>query len=408
MDNQQLIASFAEFGAAKNIDRPTVIHMLDDVLRTLIQKKFGDDSNFDIIINPKKGDLQIWRSREIVDDNSEDIWDKDKISLSEARKMEPDFEVGEEVGEEVSLDIFGRRAVIQALQLLIKKRKTLEVNQLYKKYKDLIGQMVNVEVYQVLQKAAILYDDNRNEFILPKKEQIPGEVFNRGQYVRAVIHKVNLVKNKAQVILSRTSSTFLEKLLEIEISEIFDGLVTIEKIVRRPGQRAKVAVTTYDDRIDPIGACVGVKGMRIHNVMRQIGNEQIDIINYTENQNLYIARALNPAKIRNIKEYKDHIAIYLKPDQIAVAIGTRGQNIMLASELVGKSLKIYKELEGDVHIEEFSDEIDISIIGELKEIGLDTAKSILQTPKEEVEEKTGLDATTIESVYKTLEKEFEK
>lgn len=408
MDNQQLIASFEAFGATKNIDKPTMIRMLDDVLRTLIQKKFGDDSNFDIVINPNKGDLQIWRSREIVDDNSEDIWDKDKISLSEAQKIEPDFEVGEEVGEEVSLDVFGRRAVIQALQLLIQKRRALEASQLYEKYKNLVGQMVNLEAYQVLRKTVFLYDDNKNELVLPKTEQIPGEEFRQGQYVCAIIDKVKLEKNKIEIILSRTSTLFLEKLLESEIPEIFDGLITIEKIVRRPGERSKVAVATYDDRIDPVGACVGVKGARIHSIMRQIGNEQIDIINYTENLDLYIARALSPAKVRGVKQHKNHVAIHLKPDQIAIAIGTRGQNITLASELVGRTLKVYKELEDDVHIEEFSDEIDTSIIDQMKEIELDTAKRILETSKEELEEKTGLDIVTIEAIYKTLEKEFKK
>lgn len=411
MDSKQLIDSFADFARAKNIDRPTVIRILEDVFRAMIRKKFEVDDNFDIIINLDEGDLQIWRFREVVDDDSEDIWDHDKISLSEAREIEPDFEIGEEVSEEAQVESFGRRAIVTAKQALIQKVKDLEKDVLYNKYAQLIGEMITAEVYQTLSREFILLDDDKNELILPKSEQIPKDRFKKGDYVRAIVHKVELQRSTPRVILSRTSPVFLERLFEAEVPEITEGLITIKKIVREPGERAKVAVESYDDRIDPVGACVGMKGSRIHSIVRELQHENIDVINYTDNLDLYIARALNPAKISGVQHKEDRVSVYLKPDQVSLAIGRGGQNIKLASRLVGKEIDVYRELdeqhEEDVSLEEFSDELEKWVIEALKKVGLDSAKSVLAVSKEDLERRTDLEQETISELYRVLSKEFE-
>lgn len=410
MHNKKLIESFVSFAKSKNIDRPTVIRILEDVFRAMIRKKFGVDDNFDIVINLDEGDLQIWCFREIVDDNSEDVWDHDKISLSESRKLEADFEIGEEVAEEVKLDAFGRRAIMIAKQALVQKVKDLEKDSLYNKYSQLVGEMVTTEVYQILNKEVILLDNEKNELTLPKSEQITKDRFKKGEYVRAVVHKVELQKETLKVILSRTSPVFLEKLFESEVPEILEGLVTIKKVVREPGERAKMAVESYDDRIDPVGACVGMQGSRIHSIVRELQNENIDVINYTDNLDLYIARALAPAKVSSIQYKEGRVAVYLKPDQISLAIGRGGQNIKLASRLLGKEIDVYRELdsqEEDVSIEDFGDELEDWIINELKRVGLDSAKSVLAVPKKDLEQRTDLEEETIDRLYSILTREFE-
>lgn len=410
MDSKQLIESFAAFARSKNIDRPTVIRVLEDVFKAMIRKKFHTDDNFDIIINLDQGDLQIWRFREIVDDNSEDIWEHDKISLTASREIEPDFEIGEEVSEEIPIEGFGRRAILTAKQTLIQKVKDLEKDALYGKYAQLVGDMISAEVYQTLSREVILLDDEKRELILPKSEQIPQDRFKKGEFVRAIVHKVELQRTIPQVILSRTSPLFLERLLESEVPEIYDGLITIKKVVREPGERAKVAVESYDDRIDPVGACVGMKGSRIHSIVRELQNENIDVINYTDNLDLYIARALSPAKLSSIQHKESRIAVYLKPDQVSLAIGRRGQNIKLASKLIGKEIDVYRELdaqEEDVSIDEFTDELEAWVIEELKKVGLDSAKSVLALSLEELERRTDLEQATISELHSVLNKEFE-
>lgn len=414
IDTSTLIESFAEFARFKNIDRPTMIRILEDVFRTMIRKKYGVDDNFDVIINVDKGDLEIWRFREIVDDNSEDIWDHDKISLSEARKIEPDFEIGEEVAEEVKLADFGRRAVMTARQTLIQKVKDLEKDWLFQKYKDLVGEMIIGEVYQILNREILLIDAEGNEIILPRSEQIPKDKYRKGESVRAIVHRVEMVNGNPRIIMSRTSPVFLERLFESEVPEVYDGLITIKKIVREPGERAKVAVESYDDRIDPVGACVGMKGSRIHSIVRELQNENIDVINFTDNLDLYIARALSPAKISSIKidEERKRVSVFLKPDQVSLAIGRGGQNIKLASKLVGYEIDVFRELglheeEEDVDLEEFSDEIEAWIISELKKIGLDTARSVLTLTREDLLRRTDLEEETIDHVLKILKQEFE-
>lgn len=414
MTSGLLIETFAEFAKFKNIDRPTMIRILEDVFRTMIRKKYGTDENFDIIINTDKGDLEIWRFREIVDDNSEDIWDHDKISLSEARKIEPDFEIGEEVAEEVKLLDFGRRAVQTARQTLIQKIKDLEKDILFNKYKELVGEIITAEVYQVLSKEVLLLDNEGNELNLPKSEQISKDRFRKGETVRAIIHRVEMVNGNPKIILSRTSPKFLERLFENEVPEVYDGLITIKKIVREPGERAKVAVESYDDRIDPVGACVGMKGSRIHSIVRELQNENIDVINYTDNLELYISRALSPAKISSIKLDGDtqRVSVYLKPDQVSLAIGKGGQNIKLASKLVGLEIDVFRELsdgeeDEDVDLVEFSDEIDEWVINELKKIGLDTAKSVLAVSKDDLVRRTELEEETVEELLRILKQEFE-
>ena len=348
MDAHELIQSFAEFAKQKNIDRPTMIRILEDVFRNMIKKKFGSDEKFDIIVNADKGDLEIYRFREIVDDDSEDIWDFDKISLTEAHKIEPDFEVGEEVSEQIFIDDFGRRAVTTARQTLIQKVKDLEKDILFQKYKDLVGEIIAGEVYQVLSREVLLTDAEGNEVAIPRSEQIPKDRYRKGENVRAIVHKVEMVNGNPKIILSRTSPVFLERLFEQEVPEVYDGLITIKKVVREPGERAKVAVESYDDRIDPVGACVGMKGSRIHAIVRELQNENIDVINYTENLELYIQRALSPAKIVSIKVDKDNgrVSVYLKPDQVSLAIGKGGLNIKLASGLVDYEIDVFRELSG--------------------------------------------------------------
>ena len=414
MHSGELIASFSEFAREKNIDRPTMIKVLEEVFRTMIRKKFGSDHNFDVIINADSGDLEMWRTREIVDDNSEDIWDTDKIMLSEAQKIQPDFEIGEEVADEVKLEDFGRRVVQTARQTLIQKIKDLEKEMLYLKYKDLVGELIIVEVYQILGKEFVCLDNESNELVLPKTEQIPKDRPRKGSNIRAVVHKVEMNNGTPRITLSRTSPVFLERLFEQEIPEILDGLISVRKIVREPGERAKVAVESYDDRIDPVGACVGMKGSRIHTIVRELENENIDVIQWTDNLNLLISRALSPAKISNIQidNERKRVAVYSKPDQVSLAIGKGGMNIKLAGKLVGMELDVFRDIEGeedeeDVDLSEFSDEIEDWVLDEFRKIGLDTAKSVLAISKEDIARRTELEEETIEEVMEVLRREFE-
>jgi transcription termination/antitermination protein NusA len=414
MDSVVLIESFAEFARSKNIDRPTIIKVLEEVFRTMIRKKYGTDTNFDVIINPDTGDLEMWRTREIVDDNSEDIWEPDKIPLAEARKIQDDFEVGEEVAEEVKLEDFGRRLVQTARQTLIQKVKDLEKELLYFKYKDMVGDLLNVEVYQILKNELICLDSEGNELVLPKQEQIFKDKYRKGEPIKAVIHKVELNNGTPRITLSRTSPVFLERLFETEIPEIYDGLINIRKIVREPGERAKVAVESYDDRIDPVGACVGMKGSRIHTIVRELNNENIDVINYTENLELLIQRALSPAKITSMVIDRDtkRVSVYLKPDQVSLAIGKGGQNIKLAGRLVSMEIDVFRDVEGqedeeDVDLSEFTDEIDEWMIEEFRKIGLDTAKQVINISREELVRRTDLEEETVEEILEILRREFE-
>ncbi len=413
MEASVLIDSFADFARGKNIDRPTMIRILEDVFRTMIRKKYETDDNFDIVINADNGDLEIWRFREIVDDNSEDIWDHDKISFSDARKIEPDFEIGEEVAEEIKLEDFGRRAVMTARQTLIQKIKDLEKDILFQKYKDLVGEIIQGEVYQVLGREILLTDGEGNELTIPRNEQIPKDRYRKGDTVRAIVHRAEMVNGNPKIILSRTSPVFLERLFEAEVPEVYDGLITIKNVVREPGERAKVAVESYDDRIDPVGACVGMKGSRIHSIVRELQNENIDVINYTDNLDLYLARALSPAKITSLKisDDKERVAVYLKPDQVSLAIGKGGQNIKLASKLVGMEIDVFRELdeasEEDVDLDEFTDELEDWIIDELKRVGLDTAKSVLKLGSEDLIRRTDLEEETVHEVIQILSQEFE-
>lgn len=413
MDTSILIESFAEFARNKNVDRPTMIRILEDVFRTMIRKKYEVDDNFDIIINADRGDLEIWRFREIVDDDSEDIWDHDKISLTDARKIEPDFEIGEEVAEEIKLEHFGRRAVMTARQTLIQKIKDLEKDLLFQKYKDLAGEIIVGEVYQILSREVLLIDVEGNELIIPRGDQIPKDRYRKGDSIRAIVHRVEMVNGNPKIILSRTSPTFLERLFESEVPEVYDGLITIRNVVREPGERAKVSVESYDDRIDPVGACVGMKGSRIHSIVRELQNENIDVINFTDNMDLYITRALSPAKIVSIKidEENKRVSVFLKPDQVSLAIGKGGQNIKLASKLVGMEIDVFRELDGiedeDVDLDEFGDEIESWVIDELKRVGLDTAKSVLALTNDDLGRRTDLEEETIGEVLRILGQEFE-
>jgi transcription termination/antitermination protein NusA len=416
MNSLSLIESFAEFAKSKNIDRPTMIKVLEDVFRTMIRKKYGTDANFDVIINPESGDLEMWRTREIVDDNSEDIWDYDKIPLAEAQKIEPDFEIGEEVAELIKLEDFGRRVVQTARQTLIQKVKDLEKENLYDKYKDLVGELIVGEVYQILGKEVILLDSEGNELSLPKNEQIGKDRFKKGENARAVIHKVEMNNGTPKITLSRTSPAFLERLFEQEIPEIYDGVIMIRKIVREPGDRAKVAVESYDDRIDPVGACVGMKGSRIHGIVRELQNENIDVIAYTENLELLISRALSPAKVSsmNIDRDKKRVSVFLKPDQVSLAIGKGGQNIKLAGKLVSMELDVFRDIEQgdvddeDVDLQEFTDEIEQWILDEFHRVGLDTAKQVLNISREDLLRRTELEEETIDDVLSILKSEFEQ
>ncbi len=413
METVNLIDSFADFARNKNIDRPTMIRILEDVFRTMIRKKYETDDNFDIIINADNGDLEIWRFRGIVDDNSEDIWEHDKISLTEARKIEPDFEIDEEVAEEIKLEHFGRRAVLTARQTLMQKINDLEKDLLFQKYKDLVGEIITGEVYQTLSREILLIDVEGNELSIPRNEQIPKDRYRKGDSVRAIVHQVEMVNGNPKIVLSRTAPTFLERLFESEVPEVYDGLITIKNVVREPGERAKVAVESYDDRIDPVGACVGMKGSRIHSIVRELQNENIDVINFTDNMELFIARALSPAKIQSMKINMEEkrVSVFLKPDQVSLAIGKGGQNIKLASRLAGMEIDVFRELdeneEEDVDLDEFSDEIEDWVIDELKRVGLDTAKSVLKLGRDDIVRRTDLEEETIDGVMGVLGKEFE-
>ncbi|MFO0415474.1 MAG: transcription termination factor NusA [Bacteroidota bacterium] len=413
MASINLIESFQEFKDAENIDRPTMMKVLEDVFKTLLRKKYGSDENFDVIVNTEKGDLEIMRRRTIVEDGQvEDPLAQ--IAYSEATRIEPDYEVGEELYEDVDIHDFGRRAILAAKQTLASRISDLKKNVLVKKYEDRIGEIISAEVYQVWKKEVLLLDEEGNELILPKSEQIPQDYFKKGENTRAVIKKVELKNNSPVIILSRTSPSFLAKLMEIEVPEIFDGLIVIKKIVREPGERAKVAVESYDDRIDPVGACVGMKGSRIHGIVRELKNENIDVINYTNNLNLLIQRSLTPAKITsmNIDQENKQVDVYLKPDQVSLAIGKRGVNIKLASELVGFEIDVYRDTEGeedqfDIDLDEFADEIEGWVIDTFKRIGCDTARSVLELSVAELERRTDLEKETIEEVRRVLQEEFE-
>ena len=411
MASVNLIESFSEFKEFKNIDRATMMSILEEVFRGMVQKKWGTDENFDVIINIDKGDLEVWRNREIVEDGA--VEDENmQIAYSEAIKIEPDFEVGEEVSEEVKLEDFGRRSVLSLRQNLISKVLELEKDNLFRKYKDRIGDIVTGEVYQIWKKELLVLDDEGNELILPRTEQIPSDFFKKGDTLRGVVHNVEMKNNKPMVVLSRNSPVFLERLFELEVPEVFDGLITIKKIVREPGERAKVAVESYDDRIDPVGACVGMKGSRIHGIVRELRNENIDVINYTSNVQLYITRALSPAKVSSIviNEEEKRAEVYLKPDQVSLAIGKGGYNIKLAGSLTGYEIDVFRELEGnaeDVELDEFVDEIDEWIIDELKKVGCDTAKSVLELSVEDLVKRTDLELETIQEVRKIFAAEFE-
>jgi N utilization substance protein A len=414
MHSGDLIESFAEFAREKNIDRPTMISILEEVFRTMIRKAYGDDHNFDVILNAESGDLEMWRNREIVDDNSEDIWDTDKIPLSEAQKIEPDFEIGEQVAEEVKIEDFGRRIVQTARQTLIQKVKDLEKEMLFNQYKDQVGELLTVEVYQILGRELICMDEEGNELSLPKSEQIPKDRFRKGTSIRAVVHKVEINNGNPKLTLSRTSPVFLERLFELEIPEIQDGIISIRKIVREPGERAKVAVESFDDRIDPVGACVGMKGSRIHSIVRELENENIDVIQWTENTNLLISRSLSPAKISNVRidEAGERVSVFLKPDQVSLAIGKGGLNIKLASKLIGMEIDVFRDIEGvieeeDVDLMEFTDEIEEWVLLEFRKIGLDTAKSVLSLSKADLVRRTELEEETVEEVIEVLKKEFD-
>ena len=411
MSNINLIDSFQEFKDFKNIDRPTVISVLEEVFRSMLRKRYGTDENCDVIVNPDNGDLEIWRTRTVMEDGfSED--DDLEIELAEVKTFDADLEVGDDFIEQITLESFGRRAILAARQTLVSKILELEKDEIFKKYKDRVGEIVSGEVYQVWKKETLVLDDEGNELLLPKTEQIPADYFKKGDSVRAIIEKVEMLNGNPKIIISRTAPEFLQRLFEMEVPEIFDGLITIKKIVREPGERAKVAVESYDDRIDPVGACVGMKGSRIHGIVRELKNENIDVINFTNNISLYIQRALSPAKITSIKldEEEKRAAVYLKPDQVSLAIGRGGHNIKLAGKLTGFEIDVYREAledDEDVDIEEFSDEIEGWIIDEFKRVGLDTAKSILALNTDELVKRTDLEETTVKDVIEILKSEFE-
>ena len=411
MDHSVLIESFSEFKEFKSIDRATMMSILEDVFKNMLRKKYGSADNLDVIINIDKGDLEVWRNRTIVEDGA--VEDENlQIPYSEAIKIEPDFEIGEEVTEEIKLEAFGRRAVLAARQNLQARIMELEKDAVYKKYKDRVGEIITGEVYQVWKKEALVLDDEGNELLLPKSEQIPSDFFRKGDSVRAVVLRVEMVNGTPKIILSRTSPIFLERLFEQEVPEVFDGLITIKNIIREPGERAKVAVESYDDRIDPVGACVGMKGSRIHGIVRELKNENIDVINFTNNISLYITRALSPAKISSIKldDESRRASVYMKPDQVSLAIGKGGHNIRLAGKLTGYEIDVYRdsdEVEEDVDLDEFSDEIEEWIIEELKGIGCDTAKSVLDLSVDDLVKRTDLEEETIREVLRILRSEFE-
>ena len=412
MDNLNLIDTFSEFKDLKSIDRATMMSVLEDSFRSVLQKQFGTDENFDVIINPDKGDFEIWRNRTVVED-AEFTDPNLQITLSQAKKIDTDYDIGEEVTDEVKFTDFGRRAILNLRQNLATRILELEKDNVYTKYKAKIGEIVTGEVYQIWKRELLLLDDEGNELLLPKVEQIPTDFFRKGDSVRAVIIRVEMRNNSPYIILSRTSTVFLERLFELEVPEIFDGLITIKKIVRIPGERAKVAVESYDERVDPVGACVGMKGSRIHGIVRELRNENIDIINYTSNLQLYIQRALNPAKISSIKLYstENRAEVFLKPEEVSLAIGKGGLNIKLASLLTGYDIDVYRDREAvdeeDVSLDEFSDEIEGWIIDELKAIGCDTAKNVLSLSREDLIKRTDLEEETIDEVLRIFKTEFE-
>lgn len=417
IEHQNLIETFSEFKELKNINRPTMMHILEDVFRGMLKRKFNieDDEeiqkSFDIIINIDKGDFEIWHNREVVADA--DLENTlHQISLTDAKKIDNDYEEGEEVTSEVKLEDFGRREVLSIRQNLISRIMDLEKNNVYNKYKDQVGEIVTGEVYQIWKREILILDDESNELILPKSEQIPSDFFRKGDSVRGVVSSVEMRNGNPLVIISRTSPFFLERLFELEVPEIFDGLITIKKVARIPGEKAKIAVESYDERIDPVGACVGMRGSRIHGIVRELRNENIDVVNYTSNTQLFIQRSLSPAKISSITVYEDTMKaeVFMKPDQVSLAIGKGGSNIKLASQLTGYSIDVYRdnvEEEEDVNIDEFVDEIEEWIIHEFKKVGCDTAKSILKLSKEELIKRTDLEEETIQEVLEILRAEFE-
>ena len=408
----QLVESFSEFKEFKNIDRATMMRVLEDVFRTMIRRKYGSDDNFDVIVNTDNGDLEIYRNREIVDTGEVEDSNKE-INIDDAKLLEDDYEIGEEAIEEIDMATFGRRTILTARQTLLSKVLELEKDEFYKKYKDRVGEIVTGEVYQIWKNEIMILDDEGNELILPKREMIPRDFFKKGDTVRTVILRVEMYNSNPKVILSRTAPEFLERLFELEVPEILDGLITVKKIVREPGERAKVAVESYDDRIDPVGACVGMKGSRIHGIVRELKNENIDVINFTSNIQLLIQRSLSPAKVStiSINDETGKADVFLPADQVSLAIGKRGHNIKLAGKLVGYNIDVYRETNEDenvdVDLNEFADEIDDWIIDELKAIGLDTAKSVLEMSNEDLIARSELEAETIEEIKKILEAEFE-
>ena len=410
-----LIDTFKDFKETKNIDRTTLVSVIEDSFRSVLQKTYGSDENFDVIVNPDKGDFEIYRNRVVVEDGQLQN-ENAEISLSEAQQIDKDFEVGEEVSEKVEFAKFGRRAILTLRQTMASKILDLEHDNLYNKYVDKVGQIVSGEVYQVWKREMLLLDDEGNELLLPKNEQIPGDFFRKGETARAVVLRVDNLNNNPKIILSRTSPDFLRRLLEQEVPEINDGLITVQRIARIPGERAKIAVESYNERIDPVGACVGVKGSRIHGIVRELHNENIDVINYTNNIKLFIQRALSPASVSSISldEEKKKAEVYLKPDQVSLAIGKNGDNIKLASMLTGYTIDVFRELNGeepdeeDIYLDEFKDEIDPWIIDAIKALGLETAKSVLDAPRAMLVEKADLEEDTVDEVLRILKAEFEE
>jgi N utilization substance protein A len=410
MENFALIESFSEFKDEKLIDRVTLMVILEDVFKNTLKRKFGSDENFDIIINPDKGDLEIWRNRVVVEDGKVEDPNQE-ITLSEARKIEPDFEVGEDVSEEVKLIDLGRRSIQYLRQNLVAKIFEHDSTNIFKQFKDREGELFTAEVHHIRNREIILLDDDGNEIILPKDRQIPSDFFRKGDNVRGIIESVELRGNKPRILLSRTSPIFLVKLFEQEIPEVFDGLITIKKAVRIPGEKAKVAVDSYDDRIDPVGACVGMKGSRIHGIVRELGNENIDVVNYTNNLQLFISRALSPAKVNSLKidEENKRVEVFLNPEEVSKAIGKGGSNIRLAGKLTGYEIDVFREgVEEDIELKEFSDEIEEWVIDEFKKVGLDTAKSVLELEKSDLIKRTDLEEETVEDVLRILKEEFEE